>query len=853
MDLIVSHSAADLDALASMVAARRLYPGARLCFTGAPSRDVRGLLRLFAGEFDVIDPQSALREQVGLLVIVETQHRSRLGRLGALLDRPGIAVHLFDHHPRVEGGIAPDHELIEPAGATTTLLVRRLRERGLVPTPAEATAMALGIYSDTGALTFRSTTPEDAQALAWLLGNGADLEIIRRFLHRAPTADERRLLERLLAATRRIEVNGYDIAIASATVPSSYVEELSQVVQRLAAVVGAAAVFAVIRIKGAVLVVARSASPDLDANEIMGPLGGGGHPYAASATLRGESLAGARRRLRRALEALVPAQPTVEALMRTPVVTLPPEASLDEADLRLRRGGQVVFVARSDRLLGAIDRAQVAGALAHGLGHAPMRGYLSAPPPRVSAHSTRAQAERLLERSSSPVLPVTSAGKLVGTVGARDLMRPVATPSPPGRELRDPGAWLRRQLPGELWRAAQAAGQLGDQRGERVFLVGGCVRDLLLGRATLDLDLMVEGDAIALARALARRLGARRKSEARFGTATVTVARGRAVDLAHSRSERYPEHDLRRRDFSVNAIALQINERTFGQLLDPTGGRGDLERGRIRALHEASFVDDPTRILRAARLAGRLGFAIERHTRALARRAAARGALATVSRDRVRAEMLLLLGEERAGAGLEVLDALGALPAQDPPFPYDQRAAARLARAGRAITWFSRRVGDPGDARLIRLLAVLEPLDDEAARRFLSGWRASERWLAMVDHRGRLREAVRSVLNRPEAVAPSELASALEPMPVEILVYSLGVAPPRVRRRIQAYLTEVRPRPRLLDGHLLKSLGGKPGPAFGEILAAVRAAQLDGEVRGRRQAEALARRLLRRRKRRPDR
>lgn len=867
MDLIVSHSGADLDAFGSMVGARRLYPGARICLTGPPGRDVRDLLRLYAGEFELIDPRSALRQQIGRLVIVETQHRSRLGRLAALLDRRGIEVHIYDHHPRVEHGIKAAYELIEPVGATTTLLVRCLRDRKIAPTPAEATAMALGIYSDTGSLTFRSTRPEDAQALAWLLGNGADLDAIWRFVHRSPSPDEQALLERLLARTRRFEIKGHEIAVSTAAIPRSYIEELSQVIQRLAAIVGAAALFAVIRIKGAVLVVARSASREIDADQILHALGGGGHPYAASATLRAESLAGAKRRLWAALRGGLRPQPTADALMATPVITLPPDASVDEADLMLRQQGEEeVLIAQRDRLVGTLDRAQVAGAIAHGLGHAPARAYMRKSPPRATLRTTRAEAERALFRSAGSVLPVTTEGAIVGVIHGRDLLRPPADSSPPpplvaGNESF--GDLAHTRLPQELWNVVRTAGQLGDKRSQRVFVVGGCVRDLLLGREILDIDLMVEGDALAFARALARRLGGRYKGAPRFGTASVALPSGRVIHLAQSRQESYarpgalPEvqpssadEDLRRRDFGINAIAIQVNEKAFGRLLDPTDGRRDLQRRRIRVLHERSLLDDPTRILRAARFAARLGFRLERRTRTLARRAVVGGALTTISRDRVRDEMLLILEEPEAAAALEMLDSLNALAAQSPAFPWDESVTARLARTERELAWFRRRVGEPGDVRLIRLLAALGGTDDDSARVFLSQWAVSERWIGMIDHRQRLTTAARATLNRAETVRPSEIAAALETAPTEILVYLLAKPmAPRARRRIREYLADLRPRPPLLDGARLKSLGGRPGPAFGRVLAAVRAAQLDGEVRSRQQAEALARRLLRRRRR----
>jgi len=196
-------------------------------------------------------------------------------------------------------------------------------------------------------------------------------------------------------------------------------------------------------------------------------------------------------------------------------------------------------------------------------------------------------------------------------------------------------------------------------RGENVWLVGGAVRDLLLGRATRDADLLVDvsGDAAALARELGKRLGAKPRRHARFGTATLELPDGVRLDLARPRREAYahpgalPEvafpatlaEDLARRDFAIHAMALPLSSRR--RLVDPFGGRKDLAAGRIRVLHDRSFLDDPTRAYRAVRYAARLGFRLERPTARLLREAVASGAVDAVSGDRLRRECMLILSE----------------------------------------------------------------------------------------------------------------------------------------------------------------------------------------------------------------
>src|SRR5262249_45870018 len=223
------------------------------------------------------------------------------------------------------------------------------------------------------------------------------------------------------------------------------------------------------------------------------------------------------------------------------------------------------------------------------------------------------------------------------------------------------------QLPARVGEILRAAGERGDALGLSVAVVGGLVRDLLLGRVDegMDLDLVVEGSAAILARELATSLRGETLEHAAFLTATVVLPDSRRIDLASARRESYRTPgalpavepasltaDLARRDFSVNALAVRLDRAAWGHVVDTTGGLADLRAGRIRVLHPLSFVEDPTRILRAARFAARLGFRIDPTTRRLAGQAARLDAYRALSGDRLRAELEIMLAEKRRVAAL---------------------------------------------------------------------------------------------------------------------------------------------------------------------------------------------------------
>jgi len=373
-----------------------------------------------------------------------------------------------------------------------------------------------------------------------------------------------------------------------------------------------------------------------------------------------------------------------------------------------------------------------------------------------------------------------------------------------------------------------------------LYLVGGSVRDLLLGRLGLDLDFAVQGDAPALAQAVAQALRLPVTVHTTFQTATLNGG-GFSLDVAMSRSETYPhpgalpvvhaagiEADLRRRDFTVNAMALPLAPE--GQLIDPLGGQRDLATNRLRVLHERSFQDDATRILRSARYAIRLSFAVERQTLAWLRRDVVY--LETISGERLRYELERILQEERPEAALALLQRWGALRYLHPRL----RFGAAEARAFASV----REQGGPDSPELyLALLAqrlVLEEAAEMATRLSLP-----KQQRKVVEASAELRSRAARLLRG--GLSAGELAEALDAYPTEA-VWALALSYRVPEERLLRYLREQRQVRPQLTGADLARLGVPRGPQMGELLRRLRRARIEGEVRTREDEEALVRRLL---------
>jgi tRNA nucleotidyltransferase (CCA-adding enzyme) len=390
-----------------------------------------------------------------------------------------------------------------------------------------------------------------------------------------------------------------------------------------------------------------------------------------------------------------------------------------------------------------------------------------------------------------------------------------------------------RALPG----AAALFEQLGDEPG--VHLVGGAVRDVLIDREPRELDLVVEGDPAPIA----ARLGGSIREHDRFGTSTVTVG-GRTYDLARARRETYSRpgalpdvapaglrEDLLRRDFSVNAGAIALFGERAGQLLAVPSMLPDLEAQQLRVLHDQSFTDDPTRLLRLARYASRLGFAVEPHTRALLDAALADEALSTVSGARVGAELRLLAREPDPPAALATLRALDL----DRPLGLDGGPeSVQLARRGLALL----PAGERGDRIALAAAMRDRPPAGLAARLDELAFSAAERDVIVAAATGARRLAEQLAVS----ARPSEIARAVGSSPAELIALAGALGQEAQARK---WLEELRHVRLEIDGHDLLAAGVPPGPAIGRGLSAALADKLDSLACGREQELASAVRAAR--------
>lgn len=863
MKIITSHERTDMDGLAAMYAASRLYPEHVPVLPRKMNRNLRDLLSMFGGELPFVTQEDLPREPITHVVLVDAQTMATLRGLAR-----DAKFHVVDHHAPADD-LPPEYEVeLAEIGAVTSLFLEKLDAAGIRPSRIGASLMLMGIYEDTGNLTYATTTARDARAAARLLELGADLALVADFSKQPLSDAQREVLGRMLEGAQMHTVKGRDICI-SGVLLDAYVDELSALIHQIGDVYEPDACIMLAQFEDSVQVIARSSTDAVDVGALARALGGGGHSKASAALLHGTSLAEVTKSILNKLEQLVLPPTQVRELMSTNVHTLSLQMSVRDAAALMRRYGHEGFpVVEDDHLLGILTRRDVDRALHHQLDDLPVSNILHTGPVFVQPTSPVDDVQEIMIQHNLGQVPVVEDGRFVGIVTRTDIIKHYAPTRRNGR-AQNTRHLLETSLPKPLHELLMQARDTANDLGYSLYIVGGFVRDLLLGTANLDLDMVVEGDAIHLARALAPKLDGHVRSHARFGTAKVILNGERdpsvppSLDFVTARTEFYErptelpqverssiKQDLYRRDFTINTMAICLDRNRYGELLDFYGGERDLQEGIIRVLHNLSFVEDPTRILRAVRFEQRLGFEIEPRTAELMTDAL--DLLDRVTGDRLRHELYLLLSEERPEQGLERLHQLGALQQIHPALRTTRHTAELFARmrerheAIAADAPSSAQIPSttdevtPPSLGLCYLALLTSQMSAAELAELVQRLLIPERNAKLLHEVMALRESLDQL--NADAMLPSAIRRLLGPYSREArVVLSVLSQEPRVIHRLRLYdekLVHVTPR---VDGHYLRELNLPPGPVYAEILAHVRDALLDGQIETLEQEQALAR------------
>ncbi|HOF29147.1 MAG TPA: CBS domain-containing protein, partial [Anaerolineaceae bacterium] len=576
------------------------------------------------------------------------------------------------------------------------ILVEKIREKNLSLTPIEATLMLLGVYEDTGSLTYTCTTPRDARAVAYLLEQGADLNIASLYLNPPLSNAQQQLFDRLMKDIVQLEIEGFSILVARA-MANDLNDEISSVAHKMREFLTPDGLVLLVSTRQGIRLVARSTTDNVDMAQLAIRFGGGGHRRASSALIREEGRSDATvtdaklsevvQRVIEFIPRIVTPSIKVGQMMSLNPLTLSPDISAaDAAELMKRYGFEGYPVVENKQLVGLLTRRNVDRAIAHGLNKT-AGDLMTAGSVCVFPDDPVSRLKDCMATSGWGQVPVLDpeTQEIIGIVTRTDLISTLNDDEalPTQNEIAD---MLAEALPPARKALLHAVADEAYEQGMQAFIVGGFVRDLLLGLPSQDFDIVIEGDAVVFAEHISRKSGGRVVAHRRFGTAkwildpeklAATLAKDEAqgfnkadipehLDLITARTEFYNKPaalpiverssikmDLHRRDFTINTLALRLDGSHFGKIFDFWGGYSDLEQKQVRVLHALSFVDDATRMLRAVRFATRFNFEIEPQTLSLIE--GSLPLLAEISGARLTNEFELIFHESKAPAMLQRL------------------------------------------------------------------------------------------------------------------------------------------------------------------------------------------------------
>lgn len=887
MHIALTHEQADFDAIASLLGAYLFDETIIPVLPRRMNRNVRAYINLYGVDLPFIDPRDLPSGIIERVMLVDTQSMISLKGM-----TPTTKVHVVDHHPRREDLPSDWEATTEVTGATVTLFVEGLQERNGILNTVQATLLLLGIYEDTGSLTYTRTTPRDIHAAAYLLEHNASLQIAADFLNHPLSSNQQALYEQMSHSAETLHIHGYTIVIAQGDA-QAVEEELSTVAHKMRDLLDPDGLFIIATTRGGVQLIARSTCDNIDVAKIAEYFGGGGHERASASLVKDQNIESVYAELRQILPSYVRPAITVSQIMSRSPQLLSPETPVGEAAHRMQRFGYEGYpVVKNGKVIGLLTRRAVDRALTHKL-NLTAASLMDAGSHTVSPEDSIEHLQHIMTETGWGQIPVQhpESGRIIGIVTRTDVLK-ILTPQPKisGRLLLSER--LENVLPTGRLALLKAVAMVANQQRAALYIVGGFVRDLLLEFPSLDYDLVVEGDAIHLANTLAQLYGGHVTSHTRFSTAKWHIKGIRtqlaellsqfianhppevfsaqpplrsiidpadipdAIDLISARTEFYTHPtalptvergsiklDLHRRDFTINTLALRLDGHHYGELQDYWGGLTDLKQGVVRVLHSLSFIDDPTRILRAIRFEQRFKFHINARTLELLLEA--RSLLGRVSGDRIRHELDYILAEPCTSAIFTRLQELKILSCIHKDLYWDEGMTSRIeALQGVKPESPEFSIGEYSTiiarSQLIYLLWLI-PLAETNVRGVIERLKFPRNLAIEILAACRLWHYLPQLTDK----FTSQIVAVLDEYPtVAIKANYLTCQDHKLRSILHQYLMRWKSVTPSITGHHLQVRGIPPGPIYRQILAELRAAWLDGGINTPQEEEAFLNKLI---------
>ncbi len=866
MEIIVTHLASDFDSFSGMVAAKKLYPEAEIILPSSINQNVREFMVLHEEKLPPIKEIADINpDKVNRVIVIDTRIASRLGPVQDIVNKKNVEKITIDHHKKTREDIHDSKNYHKNVGSTTTIIVNEIIEKNLPVSQFEATLFALGIYEDTGNFTYLNTTPDDLEAVSFLLKKNANIYVVSKFLNLPLNKKQHDLLEKLILNARTIKINEKEILISDSKT-KNYIEGLSVLTRKLGMVEEKNIVFCWVKMKDKIYMVGRSDDADTDVSGILSAFKGGGHRLAASAVIKDVEFEEIEKILTGALRKKIKKPILAKNIMTFPVRVINENESISYSSNMLKKYGHTGIPIVDDRgiLTGIITRKDLDKAAKHGLSHAPVKGFRSGEIITAGPNSTIESIQRLMIENGIGRVPIVSRKKIIGIVTRKDIIRFLNYRDEENKIIRN--KYIDKTLnefetgsryfdinlmkrinilfTRDIAKLLLQISALAREDKNKVYLVGGMVRDIILNKPNIDIDIVVEKDGISFSNKLAEKLNAKVWTHKKFKTSVIVLGNKSHIDVATARIEYYEKpaalpdieegsirQDLYRRDFTINSMAVSLNKESMGDLIDYFGGLRDIRKKKIKVMHKLSFVEDPTRIFRAVRFEQRFGFKIDSQTESLIRHAIENDIITKLTGVRIRDELIAIVEEEKPWKPLKRLCEYEALKKIKINSKTDLKFQGKLKEIIEQYNIIKDFYGDEIKQWRIIFAFLLQDKNKSEIQSWCLEMKVKKKDTFLIIYFAEKQAEIIEKL-KIKFLSNSDIYDILRYVPPELLVFAAtfrGI----VKKRVYKFISDLKDQKLNIDGNDLIKMGCRPSRDVGIMLDELLKMKLDGKIKNR--------------------
>ncbi|HPB34081.1 MAG TPA: CBS domain-containing protein, partial [Caldisericia bacterium] len=678
-------------------------------------------------------------------------------------------------------------------------------------------------------------------ALSFIYNYGVNLKIVHKYLITYLTDTQKKIFEKILANLKVVEINGYKIGISMVKI-CEYTEGVGFLVHKVLELFDLEAIFSILILDKKTIIIGRSRTEDINVKKILSFFGGGGHKTAASANFDTLKKTNVYDKLIKLIKNNVKIKIYAKDIMSSPVKTIDIDSSLEEAkNIMLRFNFSGLPVTKNGKIIGIVTRSEISKVELLGLTNFKVKDFMIEKFIFVTPDTSLEDIEKIMVEKNIGRIPVIVKGKVVGIITRSDILRGIYLKNeriePCKVEASKINKILENNLSYKTLSLIKKIGRVADEMKINAYLVGGFVRDTLLNLESKDIDVVIEGDSILFSQELKKILKTNIHIYPDFKTATLNIDDLR-IDIASSRREYYKEpaslprvemggnikDDLLRRDFTINTLAICINKNCFGNLIDLLNGFKDLEEKKIRVLHNLSFIDDPTRILRAVRYSVKLNFKIEKETKNLIKNTIKTGLFTDAKNTRIKEELFTILNDEKiALKGLKLLKSLGGLKLIHRKLLLTNETIQKIEFSLNIIPELNKN-NIVYDLDSILFFMLISELNDYNRKEII------ERWNLKKDFMKNENFYLDKIEELKNCSSKYEIFNCLKNLNLEELIYLLYLSEDKEKEKIKEFIFKLSNLKIKLKGKDLISMGFEPSRDFKYIFEKVKEEVINGNL-----------------------